>query len=204
MATGYKEYIADIGSQIIQKRRAQIEQLKADGKKESNAEPELVEGFLSLRESTSNMTKTLFNSHRLFEQAVKNAFTQFMNVDAGKVTTVEMLCAYIDRLLKGSIKTANEEELEEKLKLCIELFCFMTDKDMFAEIYRDMLSKRLLNKYGPDRPRHVFRFSAAHVLCFVLPCFSQTIGLERCGEKHDRPHEAYLRRAVHEQARGYA
>lgn len=146
MATGYKDYISNIGDQIIQKRRAQIEQLKADGKKETNSEPELIESFISLRESTTNMTKTIFNSNRLFEQAVKNAFTHFMNLDAGKIPTVEMLCAYVDRLLKGSIKTADEEELEEKLKLCIELFCFMTDKDMFAEIYRDMLSKRLLNK----------------------------------------------------------
>ena len=37
-------------------------------------------------------------------------------------------------------------ELEETLDRCILLFSHMSDKDLFAQLYREALSKRLLNK----------------------------------------------------------
>ena len=46
---------------------------------------------------------------------------------------------------QGNIKR-HGVELEDTLEQCVLLFSHMSDKDLFAQLYRDALSKRLLNK----------------------------------------------------------
>jgi cullin 1 len=38
------------------------------------------------------------------------------------------------------------DSLDSTLERCVSLFGHMSDKDLFAQLYRDALSKRLLNK----------------------------------------------------------
>lgn len=40
----------------------------------------------------------------------------------------------------------NGDALENTLERCMHLFSHMSDKDLFAELYREALSKRLLHK----------------------------------------------------------
>lgn len=39
-----------------------------------------------------------------------------------------------------------DAQLEEALEAVVQLFSFVNDKDMFGEIYRNHLAKRLLNQ----------------------------------------------------------
>ena len=52
---------------------------------------------------------------------------------------------YCDRILKGGEKLS-DDAIEDKLTNLMKLFNYLMDKDLFAEIYRNQLAKRLLNK----------------------------------------------------------
>ena len=54
-----------------------------------------------------------------------------------------MLVAYADRALRGAIKL-DEAQLEELLEKLLQLFIYLSDKDLYSELYRDALAKRLL------------------------------------------------------------
>merc|ERR1712039_942790 len=47
-------------------------------------------------------------------------------------------------ILKKSGERLSETQVESLLSKMVELFSFLSDKDLFAEIYRNQLSKRLL------------------------------------------------------------
>jgi hypothetical protein len=71
-----------------------------------------------------------------------------MNKDreSGKVTMSELLAVYTDTILrKGGLK-AVEGKHEEYLEKIIQLFTHLVDKDLFIEVFRSYLSKRLLNE----------------------------------------------------------
>lgn len=40
----------------------------------------------------------------------------------------------------------SEEETEVYLEKTVQIFAYLTDKDLFADIYRNLLAKRLLNQ----------------------------------------------------------
>ena len=85
--------------------------------------------------------------------------------------------------------------LSISLSQTVQLFSYLNDKDMFAEIYRNQV--RLL-----------------HVTCYInltLPDLSNAagqavvepaLGVGRHGEAHDRKAQAQVRRAVHHQDGG--
>jgi cullin 1 len=40
----------------------------------------------------------------------------------------------------------HSHQMEEYLEKTVQMFSYLTDKDLFAEIYRNQLAKRLLNQ----------------------------------------------------------
>jgi cullin 1 len=87
-----------------------------------------------------------FDGHALFQKALKDAFSEFVNADIGKVKSAECISTFCDRLLKTGGEKMSEQETEEYLEKAVQLFAYLQDKDLFAEIYRNQLAKRLLNQ----------------------------------------------------------
>lgn len=60
----------------------------------------------------------------------------------------EILAVYTDNIFrKGGMKAVQERGTEEEyLKQIIALFTHLVDKDLFIEVYRSYLAKRLLNE----------------------------------------------------------
>ena len=60
----------------------------------------------------------------------------------------EVLAVYTDNIFrKGGMKAVQERGTEEEyLKQIIALFTHLVDKDLFIEVYRSYLAKRLLNE----------------------------------------------------------
>jgi len=54
------------------------------------------------------------------------------------------MSSFCDRILKKSGERLSDDQVELLLTKMVELFSFLSDKDLFAEIYRNQLSKRLL------------------------------------------------------------
>ena len=113
--------------------------------KEKNSDPEFVRSLLDLHDQCQEIVKNDFENHVLFQKALKNAFDQFINEKVGKFSTAELICSYVDRVLTGGEKMA-EVEVENLLDKVVQIFLFLLDKDIFVEVYRMQLAKRLLNQ----------------------------------------------------------
>jgi cullin 1 len=88
-----------------------------------------------------------FAGNALFQKALKDAFVEVVNRDAGKYKSADLLSSFCDRILKtGSTEKLSDAETEEFLEKTVQMFSYLTDKDLFAEIYRNQLAKRLLNQ----------------------------------------------------------
>merc|ERR1719231_2085563 len=100
--------------------------------------------MLALHDKLTEMVRALFDGHVLFRKALKEAFQDVINTDASsEISNVESLVAYADRALRGTIKL-DEAQLEELLEKLLQLFIYLSDKDLYSELYREALAKRLL------------------------------------------------------------
>lgn len=97
------------------------------------------------------MVKTCFQGQTVFERARQTAFETFLNRGQGekdKLSMSEVLAVYTDNILrKGGMKNLKEGVQEEEyLKQIVHLFTHLVEKDLFIEVYRSYLAKRLLNE----------------------------------------------------------
>ena len=76
------------------------------------------------------------------------SYTQFLNRDIGQHTLSEILASKCDKMMrKGNQLT--DEQLDKYIDTTSGIFSNIEDKDLFLEVYRLGLSKRLLNdKYA--------------------------------------------------------
>jgi cullin 1 len=66
------------------------------------------------------------------------------NRDTNRVNMSELLAVYTDIILrKGGIKI-EESQHEQYLEKIVKLFTHLIDKDIFVEVFRSYLAKRLL------------------------------------------------------------
>merc|ERR1719261_2013608 len=85
-----------------------------------------------------------FSQDSLFQKSLKEAFEVFINRDIGKYSFAALMSSFCDRILKKSGERLTDDAVEVLLTKMVELFSFLSDKDLFAEVYRNQLSKRLL------------------------------------------------------------
>lgn len=58
----------------------------------------------------------------------------------------DVLAAFCDRVLKTGGEKMSDSDAEDCLERTVQLFSYLTDKDVFADIYRNQLAKRILNQ----------------------------------------------------------
>ena len=119
---------------------------------------ELVKIFITLYDKFYSIIQDVFKSNTLFNKSLKDSFQTFMNRDIGRFKFADMLSSYADRLLRtggtgtggssgsGTSGSLSETEIESQLENIVILFTHIVDKDLFSEIYRNQLAKRLLNQ----------------------------------------------------------
>ena len=106
----------------------------------------MINCLLALHAKMSTLVFDLFDGENQFQRALKEAFQDVINTDATPdISNVEMLVMHTDRVLSGKVRLA-EEEVESCLEQIIQLFQFLSDKDLYAELYREQLAKRLLSR----------------------------------------------------------
>lgn len=83
----------------------------------------------------------------LFQKALKEAFESFVNAQSLQPPFAQLLASFCDRILrKAGGERMGDEEIEECLMKVVEIFNYVTDKDLFAEQYRTQLGRRLLHE----------------------------------------------------------
>jgi len=138
-----EQHIRDMGLAIISQREATIK--TESTKKENPQDPTFVQALLRLHTKYRQLVDDQFGGNALFKKAMKDAFEIFVNKDVGKFTNAEMLSTFCDRILKTGGEKMTDEVIEKHLEDVVQLFSYLTDKDFFADIYRNQLAKRLLN-----------------------------------------------------------
>jgi len=142
MASIVQEFITERGMECVNKRKARLD----GANKDKNDDPEFVRSLRDLHEKYLGVVKSEFAGHSLFQKALKDAFVEIVNKNVGQFTNAELLSTFCDRVLKSGGEKLSDAEVEENLEKVVQLFSYLTDKDLFAEIYRNQLAKRLLNQ----------------------------------------------------------
>jgi len=142
MASIVQSFISAMGDDIINRRQARLD----GGEKDKNDDPRFVKALIALHEKYLGVVKKDFSGHSLFQKALKDAFVEVVNKNVGQYTNAELMSTFCDRILKSGGEKLSESEVEETLDRIVQIFSYLTDKDMFAEIYRNQLAKRLLNQ----------------------------------------------------------
>eukprot|EP01120_Amphizonella_sp_Union-15-10_P002483 TRINITY_DN1271_c0_g1_i1.p1 TRINITY_DN1271_c0_g1~~TRINITY_DN1271_c0_g1_i1.p1 ORF type:complete len:780 (-),score=173.34 TRINITY_DN1271_c0_g1_i1:16-2355(-) len=135
-----KNFLIDVGMAIIK------EQSSTSNTKRAliNSAP-FIHRLIKLHKKYVDIITKCFSDHKLFVQAMDEAFTIFINKNVGVFTMAELLNFFVDHLLKGNEKLS-EEQLEETLESTVRLFSYFDDKDVFYLAFRRSLSKRLLSR----------------------------------------------------------
>jgi len=141
VALCFRNYVAERGNAIVDER---VMQLKTATKQEALGAPQFVQTLIDLHDRFKSIVVECFGKDSLFQKSLKEAFEIFVNRDIGRYSFAALMCAFCDRILKKSGERLAEDQVEALLTKCVELFSFLTDKDLFAEIYKNQLSKRLL------------------------------------------------------------
>ncbi|CDI83246.1 cullin family protein, putative [Eimeria acervulina] len=78
---------------------------------------------------------------------IASAFESFVNAQSLQPPFAQLLASFCDRILrKAGGERMGDEEIEECLMKVVEIFNYVTDKDLFAEQYRTQLGRRLLHE----------------------------------------------------------
>jgi len=161
MAAIVESFISAMGHEIINQRQARLD----GGEKDKNDDPAFVKALLALHKKYLGVIKDDFMGHALFQKALKDAFVEFVNKNIGQFTNAELLSTFCDRVLKSGGEKLNETEVDECLDRVVQLFSYLTDKDLFAEIYRNQLAKRLLNQRSASNDAEKLMIMKLKVQC---------------------------------------
>jgi len=142
MANILQNFITSTGEDIINRRKARLD----GGEKDKNDDPKFVKAIMALHEKYLDVVKKDFSGNSLFQKGLKDAFVEIVNKNVGQYTNAELMSTFCDRILKSGGEKLSELEVEVNLEKIVQLFSYLTDKDMFAEIYRNQLAKRLLSQ----------------------------------------------------------
>lgn len=137
----FRQYVTELGNRSVDER---VETLKSASKTEALGDPTFIQTLLDLHDRFKGIVQECFSQGSLFQKSLKEAFEVFINRDIGKYSFAALMSSFCDRILKKSGERLSDDQVENLLSKMVDLFSFLSDKDLFAEIYRNQLSKRLL------------------------------------------------------------
>jgi cullin 1 len=126
-----------MGDDIVNRQQARLD----GGEEENDDDPGFVKALISIHEKFLDVVKKEFSGHSLFQKAHDDSFVETVNKNVGQFTIAEIMSTFCDRILKTGGEKLSESEVEESLDQILPLSLYLTDKDMFAEIYRNQLAK---------------------------------------------------------------
>ncbi|EQC28612.1 hypothetical protein SDRG_13691 [Saprolegnia diclina VS20] len=128
-------YIKSTGLDLIQ---TQLNQHQP-----SEGAVQFVQAVLVLKDKFAMFLTQCWGDDKAFYKCIQRGFEAFLNTTR---TCAFMLAQFLDDLLKS--KSRYDNDLEFQVDKVIGLFRFLSDKDVFEEYYKRLLSKRLLNAKG--------------------------------------------------------
>lgn len=102
-----------------------------------------IEQVLELKQELDEMVAQCFDNDSEFQKARNKALENILNKDT---RCAKYLAVFCDAQLKKGLKGKTEDEMLTLVSQVVSLFAYLKDKDIFLDVYKRTLSKRLLNK----------------------------------------------------------
>ncbi|XP_074564963.1 cullin-1-like [Curcuma longa] len=142
MSQIYKKHVTDEGTALVKKADD-----AASNKKDvvGLQEQTFVREVIELHDRNMSLVNDCFQNHTLFHKALKEASEIFLNKTVAGSSTAELLVNFCENILKkGGSEKLSDEAIEQILEKVVNLLGYIYDKDLFAELYRKKLARRLL------------------------------------------------------------
>jgi len=121
--------------------RERGEQIVADASNAKNA-TKFVQSVLSLVTRFNEIVEGAFCGAPGFVRKLKEAVEYFVNLD---VRSAQFLSLYTDHLLRKDAAKLSENEVGQRLDDVMQIFKYLSDKDIFEDFYKQHLASRLLH-----------------------------------------------------------
>jgi len=105
--------------------------------------PTYTEKVLELKQEVDSMVASCFENDTGFQKGRNKGLEAVLNKDT---RCAKYLALFSDLQLKKGLKGRNEDEVQVLVNQTVGLFAHLKDKDIFLDIYKSALSRRLLNK----------------------------------------------------------
>ena len=105
-----------------------------------------IETYLNYQRNINEIINYCFSNNNIMNLIFKDGLVDIQSTqDNANMTYI--LPYYFD---DGLTKSINEDEINNQIKKGLAIFNFVPDKDIFVEIYRDLLSRRVLSLFNKN------------------------------------------------------
>lgn len=157
-----QKHITAVGNDIVEKRANAV---TSGNIKDASSDPAFIKDILAIHDKFRSIVNEQFAGNALFQKALKEAFVEFVNKDVGPDSSAKLMSTFCDRILKTGGEKLSDEQVEDYLEKVVFVFSYLTDKDLFAEIYRNQLAKRLLNQRSASNDAEVQMIGKLKLRC---------------------------------------
>ncbi|TYZ59067.1 hypothetical protein PybrP1_012610 [[Pythium] brassicae (nom. inval.)] len=157
-----QKHITAVGNDIVEKRANAV---TSGNIKDASSDPAFIKDILTIHDKFRSIVTDQFAGNALFQKALKEAFVEFVNKDVGPDSSAKLMSTFCDRILKTGGEKLSDEQVEDYLEKVVFVFSYLTDKDLFAEIYRNQLAKRLLNQRSASNDAEVLMIGKLKLRC---------------------------------------
>jgi cullin 1 len=146
----YHQVMDNIGDELANKKNINFEELIKSNNQQKianfSSDSEFIVNSIKHYQCCASITSNFLMNNYLCKKEMRLVLIKFVNKSIGSTTYTEMLINYCDKVLKGSIKIPQQNLDKLLIDNCIQFFPLISNKDVFCELWRDFLSKRLLLK----------------------------------------------------------
>ncbi|XP_060668646.1 cullin-1 [Ziziphus jujuba] len=163
----FKQHVTAEGMALVKQAEDAASNKKADKKDVIGLQGrDFVTKVIELHDKYLAHVSDSFQNHKLSRKALRQAFEVICNKGVAGSSSAELLAAVCDNILKkGGSKKLSDEAIEEILEKIVKMLAFIIDKDLFGELCRRKLARRLLFDKSASDDHERFILTKLKQLC---------------------------------------
>ncbi|CAN1326249.1 CUL1 [Linum perenne] len=178
IASMFKQHIIYEGTQLVKQAKDAASNQPASSSNNvyfiyscCGQEQVLIRKVIELHAKYLASVRKCFLNRALFHRTTKEAFEDICNKTVGGARSAELLSIFCDNILKkGGSEKLSDEDIKGILEKAVKLLVCVGDKDLFSELYRQKLARRLLYGYSANKEHENYIIALVKSECGI--CFT--------------------------------